>query len=165
MIKILHADITTLEIDAIVNAANGSLLGGGGVDGAIHIAAGPKLLNYNRTLGECPTGEARISPGFNCPAKWIISVVGPVWQAGEGDESVLLENCYRNAFQLAIKKQIKSIAFPAVSTGTYGYPKNAAAKIALSVMKYYESQMEEIIACCFSAEDVALYERISIEIK
>lgn len=158
MIEILQVDITTLEVDAIVNAANHSLLGGGGVDGAIHRAAGPELRQYNKTLGGCPTGEARLSPGFNLPAKYVISTVGPVWYGGERGEAALLTNAYRNSFQLALKNGIKSIAFPAISTGVYAYPKEEAARIALGVMKQYENRFMRIIVACHSKEDVKIYQ-------
>lgn len=159
MIEILRADITALKVDAIVNAANNSLLGGGGVDGAIHRAAGPELLEFNRTLGGCGTGQAKLSPGFNLPARWIIHTVGPIWHGGEKGEAELLEKCYRNSFQLALTHDIKSIAFPGISTGIYGYPKESAAKISLSVMQQYEAQLILIISCCFSMEDVDIYSR------
>src|SRR3989344_3420218 len=135
MIRALQADITTLKVDAIVNAANETLLGGGGVDGAIHRAAGPQLKEYCRTLGGCPTGEAKITPGFKLPAQWIIHTVGPVWHGGEQGEPDLLMACYRKTFELALTKQLKTIAFPAISTGIYGYPKEPAARIAVSIMR------------------------------
>lgn len=160
MLKVLQDDITTLTIDAIVNAANNSLLGGGGVDGAIHKAAGPELLEFNKTLGGCETGAAKISPGFKLPAKWIISTVGPVWQGGNAGEPKLLAQCYQNSFELALENQIKTIAFPAISTGVYGYPKLAAAVIATQQLKNYEHKFEEVIACCFSEVDVEIYERL-----
>lgn len=157
MIKIIQADITRLPVDAIVNAANESLLGGGGVDGAIHRAAGAELREFNQGLGGCKTGQAKLSPGFNLPAKWVISTVGPVWRGGDHGEPGLLESCYRQSLQLAIDNGIKTIAFPAISTGIYGYPKEAAALIALSVMKEYEDKFTEIIACCFAVEDEEIY--------
>ena len=160
MFEILQSDITRLDVDAIVNAANHSLLGGGGVDGAIHAAAGPALLAYNRTLGGCRTGEAKISPGFNLSARWIIHTVGPVWQGGGMGEDVHLGNCYRNSLALALTYGIQSIAFPCISTGAYGYPGIAAAKIALEVMRAHEHAFEKIIVCCFGAEDLALYLRL-----
>ena len=158
MIEILQVDITILAVDAIVNAANHSLLGGGGVDGAIHRAAGPELKQYNKSLGGCPTGEARISPGFNLPAKYVISTVGPVWHGGERSEARLLENAYRNSFLLALKNNVRSIAFPAISTGVYAYPKEEAARIALAVMKAFENKFTRIIAACHSEEDVKIYQ-------
>ena len=159
MIEVLKCDITTLDVDAIVNAANTSLLGGGGVDGAIHRAAGPELKEYCRGLGGCPTGEARISPGFELPARWVIHTVGPVWHGGGQGEEALLERCYRNSFELALGHGVRSIAFPAISTGAYGFPRAPAAAIAVRVMKEYEPRFERIVACCFSDEDVRLYRR------
>ena len=160
MIEIITGDITTLEVDAIVNAANNSLLGGGGVDGAIHRAAGPLLLQYCRTLDGCRTGEAKISPGFELPARRIIHTVGPVWQGGDQYEAALLKACYTNSFELALDNDVKSIAFPAISTGVYGYPKEAAAEIAITVMLEYEDRFERIIACCFSEADTVCYRRV-----
>ena len=157
MIEVVQQDITGLEVDAIVNAANSGLLGGGGVDGAIHRAAGPELKAYCLDLGGCPTGQARISPGFRLAAKWVIHTVGPVWHGGGDGEADLLESCYANSFQLALEKGARSIAFPAISTGVYGYPKDEAVKIAVSVMKRFESRFDRIVACCFSAGDAELY--------
>jgi len=159
LIKIIQSDITALQVDAVVNAANESLLGGGGVDGAIHRAAGSELREYNIGLGGCNTGEARLSPGFKLPAQWIIHTVGPVWHGGNRGEADLLASCYREVFRIAIEQKIKTIAFPAISTGMYGYPKEAAAKIALSIMKTYESSFTEIVVCCFSTGDVNIYYR------
>ena len=160
MIKIIQDDITTLEVDAIVNAANNSLLGGGGVDGAIHRAAGEKLYEFNKKLNGCQTGEAKISPGFQLKAKNIIHTVGPVWQGGTVGEPELLEACYTNSFSLALSEKIKTIAFPAISTGVYGYPKKAAAQIAVKVMREFESKFDFIIACCFSEADVEIYKSL-----
>lgn len=157
MIKILQGDITTLAVDAIVNAANQGLLGGGGVDGAIHRAAGPQLKHACQKLGGCPTGEARITPGFNLPAKWVIHTVGPVWRGGSNGEAALLESCYTECFKLALAHHIASVAFPAISTGVYGYPKRQAATIALSVMRRYQDKFDTIIACCYSRQDNDIY--------
>ena len=157
MIQVLQQDITQLDVDAIVNAANTGLLGGGGVDGAIHRTAGPQLLAFCRGLGGCPTGEARVTPGFNLPAKWVIHTVGPVWRGGRQGEASLLESCYRNCCELALEQRATSIAFPAISTGAYGFPKKQAVEVAIAVMREFESRFERIIACCFSAEDANLY--------
>jgi O-acetyl-ADP-ribose deacetylase (regulator of RNase III) len=160
VIEVLNTDITGLAVDAIVNAANNSLLGGGGVDGAIHRAAGPALRQYCQGLGGCPTGEARITPGFGLPAKWIIHTVGPVWQGGSCGEAALLARCYGDSFQLALRYDIRSIAFPAISTGVYGYPVDQAAAIAVSIMRRHEADFARIIACCYAQADAAVYESL-----
>ena len=162
-IEIVQADITTLPVDAIVNAANSSLLGGGGVDGAIHRAAGPELLAECRTLGGCPTGEARITGGYRLPARYVIHTVGPVWHGGARDEEALLAACYRNSLLLAAGQALRSMAFPSISTGVYRFPFERACRIALKeVQGFFATHPlpERVIFCCFSAADRAIYERI-----
>jgi len=161
-IKVWQGDITSLKVDAIVNAANNSLLGGGGVDGAIHRAAGPGLLAECRTLGGCHTGEAKITKGYNLPAKWVIHTVGSVWHGDPNHEDELLANCYRSCFALVEKHDIGSIAFPAISTGVYGFPLERATKIAVSESISYLSQCRqplEITFACFSREALEMYKR------
>ncbi|MBN2363206.1 O-acetyl-ADP-ribose deacetylase [candidate division WOR-3 bacterium] len=159
-ISAVRGDITKIESEAVVNAANEALLGGGGVDGAIHRTAGPELLDHCRKLGGCKTGGAKITPGFKMKAKYIIHTVGPVWRGGDKGEADLLEDCYKNCLLLAEENKIKKIAFPAVSTGVYGYPKNAAAETAVStVLKFSEEHFfpEEVVFVCFSDEDLKIY--------
>lgn len=157
----MQADITTLDVDAIVNAANASLLGGGGVDGAIHRVAGPLLLEECRKLHGCRTGEAKITSGYELPARYVIHTVGPAWQGGGRDEAQLLRSCYRNCIALAADYKLGSIAFPGISTGIYGYPKEAAAKIAVQTVRECiarrESTITDVIFCCFSAADLDTY--------
>jgi O-acetyl-ADP-ribose deacetylase (regulator of RNase III) len=160
MIEIIQGDITTLDADAVVNAANTSLRGGGGVDGAIHRAAGKQLLDACREIGGCPTGDARITPGFNLPARWVIHTVGPVWSGGDSGEPELLESAYRSSLELAMQHDIDTIAFPGISTGVYGFPKQRAAQIALDTMTEYENEFGRIIACCFSGEDADIYRQV-----
>ena len=160
MIDVVRADITTLDVDAIVNAANSSLRGGGGVDGAIHRAAGPELARVAGELGPCATGDAVITPGFRLRARFVIHAVGPVWTDGAHREPELLERCYERCFELArAEPTIRSVAFPAISTGAYGFPKALAAPIAIAAMRRHESAFERIVACLFDSEAAALYER------
>jgi O-acetyl-ADP-ribose deacetylase (regulator of RNase III) len=162
-VKIVQGDITKQEVDAIVNAANTSLLGGGGVDGAIHRAAGPQLLEETRQIGGCPTGEARVSKGYRLPAKWVIHTVGPVWSGGNRNEDALLAGCYRNSFQEAERLAVKSIAFPSISTGAYGFPLERATRIALHETKKFleESRsVERVVFVCFGDEAMSTYREI-----
>jgi len=160
MIELIKADITSLSVDAIVNAANSSLMGGGGVDGAIHAAAGPELLEACRKLGGCASGDVKMTPGFNLPAKMILHTVGPVWRGGEANESAVLSSCYEKSLQLGLEEGATSIAFPSISTGAYGYPKRQAAVIALTVMAQYSERYETIICCCFSDSDLWIYQKV-----
>ena len=162
-IKLIEADITTLEVDAIVNAANHSLLGGGGVDGAIHRAAGPGLLEECRGLGGCATGDVKITRGYNLPASYVIHTVGPVWSGGNRNEPDLLASCYRRCFELAVEHRLKSLAFPAISTGVYGFPKVMAAAIAVFQIRQALStnqNLEQVLLVCFESATYSAYKQI-----
>jgi O-acetyl-ADP-ribose deacetylase (regulator of RNase III) len=163
MIKIIQGDITKIEVDAIVNAANTSLLGGGGVDGAIHSAGGKAILDECRKIGGCNVGEAVITTAGNLPAKFVIHTVGPIWRGGKNNEDQLLANAYRNSLQLAVDNKIETIAFPNISTGVYNFPKERAAKIALSTVSAFlqsNNVIKEVIFVCFDKENVEIYNEI-----
>ena len=161
-LEAVRGDITKLAVDAIVNAANTSLLGGGGVDGAIHRAAGKDLLRACEKLGGCPTGSAKATPGFNLPAKWVFHAVGPVWNGGSRHEDELLAGCYRRCMELAREHEAKSIAFPAISTGIYGFPRQRAAEIAVQTVRdtLEASHVKHVIFCCFDDETAEIYRSI-----
>ena len=162
-IEIVQGDITKLEVDAIVNAANTSLLGGGGVDGAIHRAAGPELLEETRKIGGCPTGEARVSKGYNLPAEYVIHTVGPVWSGGNKNEEALLAGCYRNSLEAARGLKIQSIAFPGISTGVYHFPLKRATEIAMEETKQFlesDETLAKVVFVCFGEEACTTYHEV-----
>jgi O-acetyl-ADP-ribose deacetylase (regulator of RNase III) len=162
-IEVIQADITQLDVDVIVNAANSSLLGGGGVDGAIHRAAGPGLLAECITLGGCPTGEAKITKGYNLKARFVIHTVGPVWRGGQNNETALLASCYRQSLLLAVQNNCTSIVFPNISTGIYGFPKNKAAEIATRETAQFlagNKTLVQVLFCCFDSENYHLYKQL-----
>jgi O-acetyl-ADP-ribose deacetylase len=160
LIQILHADITTLHVDAIVNAANSSLAGGGGVDGAIHAASGPEMAAELRRYPGCPTGSAVMTQGYRLPARLVIHAVGPIWRGGDHGETRLLARAYETSFRVAREEgSVRTIAFPAISTGIYGFPKEPAAEIAIGVMLAHEAELESITACLFDEESAELYRK------
>ena len=163
MIEVVQGDITKLAVDVIVNAANTTLLGGGGVDGAIHRAAGPELVAECRSLGGCKTGDAKITRGYKLPAKFVIHTVGPVWRGGDHGEAELLANCYRRSLELAVERNLSRVAFPAISTGAYGFPLESAADIAVSTVRAVtdvQTSLTEVIFCCFSKSDYEVYQQL-----
>jgi O-acetyl-ADP-ribose deacetylase (regulator of RNase III) len=163
MLRVMQGDITKLQVDAIVNAANPTLLGGGGVDGAIHRAAGPELLDECAALGGCCTGEAKITRGYSLPARYVIHTVGPVWRGGTGNEQELLRGCYVSSLEIGRRNGVRSIAFPCISTGVYGYPQEKAARTAIGAVREFletSGYAMEVVFCCFSQNDAVLYRQL-----
>lgn len=166
-IELIQSDITKLDLDVIVNAANSSLMGGGGVDGAIHRAAGPQLLAECITLGACAAGEAKLTKGYNLKARFIIHTVGPIWHGGKSGEYDLLAGCYRNSLSLAVENHCNSVAFPNISTGVYGFPKELAADIAIREVRLFlaaNKSVTKVFFCCFDSENYSIYQRLLTEI-
>lgn len=166
VIEVIHSDITQLDVDAIVNAANHSLLGGGGVDGAIHLAAGPELLEFCRGMGGCKTGEAKCSPGFRLKARWVIHTVGPVWAGGQEGEAESLASCYQNSLALAEQIGAAEVAFPAISTGVFGFPVMLAAEVACHQVKLFlpkASALRKVFLVCFSREDTLIFKKALLD--
>ena len=157
VLRAMQGDITTLDVDVIVNAANTSLLGGGGIDGAIHRAAGPQLLEFCRTLGGCETGHAKTTPGFDLPARWVVHTVGPVWGGGAAGEPEQLASCYRESLARADEVEAATIVFPVISTGIYGYPSDLAAAIAVDAVRAATTRVDEIIFICFDEATLSIY--------
>jgi O-acetyl-ADP-ribose deacetylase (regulator of RNase III) len=163
ILRAVYGDITSINVDAVVNAANETLLGGGGVDGAIHDAAGPELFDACRSLNGCETGDAKITPGFRLKARYIIHAVGPIWRGGGRGEPQLLASCYRRSLQLAREHNVKSIAFPSISTGAFGYPIQLAAAVAIEEVRGFvwgSASQREVKFCCFSRDDLAVYQKL-----
>jgi O-acetyl-ADP-ribose deacetylase (regulator of RNase III) len=166
-VEIVEGDITTMDVDAIVNAANTTLLGGGGVDGAIHRAAGPELLKETRKIGGCPTGEARVTKGYRLPAKWVIHTVGPIWSGGNKNEDTLLASCYRNSLMAAVEIGAAMVAFPSISTGVYRFPLERAVRIALSETKSFleaDQSLQKVAFVCFGSEAYRAYQEVLDEV-